>query len=199
MSSRPETPPAPPGPSCALALAALSRAVAHRPGCRGAVPMGELLAHLDLAPRSAPAAVLRARLAALERAGVLARGRRGGATVWSLTSRGRGPAADAAARARLPESPQHRAWRRARTTARLEIGRLRGRLQGSLREAEELLAAPVPAPSERWFELAERLRAEAWTVGSASHCLYEWREPGEDRADVDDGPPGRRNTLLWVR
>ena len=77
--------------------------------------------------------------------------------------------------------------------------------------------SPTERPhSDAWFELAETLRRAARRVGSAGHCLYEWPEPGDARADLDDRrepedrclrPPlrrrrralraGRRNIALW--
>ena len=38
-----------------------------------------------------------------------------------------------------------------------------------------------------WFELSERVCGGAtWRVGAASYCLYEWVEPQDERADIDD-------------
>jgi hypothetical protein len=70
--------------------------------------------------------------------------------------------------------------------------------------------------SDAWFDLAEELRRAARRLGSATYCLYEWMEPSDDRADIDDhiNPAdlalaprecqrrqahraGRRNTRLW--
>jgi hypothetical protein len=39
-------------------------------------------------------------------------------------------------------------------------------------------------------------------MGSATHCLYEWAEPDDATADIDDAPPtqtGRRDTSRWDR
>lgn len=43
-----------------------------------------------------------------------------------------------------------------------------------------------PGRSDAWFSIAERLQAACWRVGSATHCLREWREPDDARVDVDD-------------
>ena len=73
------------------------------------------------------------------------------------------------------------------------------------------------AGSDVWFELAERLRASARSLGSATYCLHEWAEPDDERPDIDDHSDpgdaslapaerrrrelrriGRRNTHLWA-
>ncbi len=186
-------------PTPARVLAALERAALHRgdEGC--AVPASAVRAHLAIAPRSRDARALHALLGALARAGAIRAARRGGVRVWALDAAGR----RLLARARelgaiaLPESPQHAAWRHARALAAGEIGRLRVSLAAGLADAERMLAGAPPPASPLWFELAERLRRDAWRVGSACHCLYEWEEPDDARADVDTGPPGRRNVALW--
>jgi hypothetical protein len=117
--------------------------------------------------------------------------------------------------AELPESPQHRAWRNARTSAALEIARFRCSLAEVLADGGRLLEADPPH-SDQWLALGERLRAASRRVGSACHCLQEWAEPNDGHADVDEGsepgddllePPerarlralraGRRNIRLW--
>ena len=83
-------------------------------------------------------------------------------------------------------------------------------------EAAELLARYPRAESDAWLELGPRLGRSCRLIGSATHCLHEWPEPGDGRADIDDhsGPGderlteaecarrrslrrGRRNTTLW--
>jgi hypothetical protein len=34
--------------------------------------------------------------------------------------------------------------------------------------------------------MAERLQRVCRRLGSASHCLHEWAEPEDERADIDD-------------
>jgi hypothetical protein len=182
-------------------LAALSRAQLHRGAPHAAVPVWAVLAQLGLPRRSRRAREAVEVLARLRAAGAVEAGRRHDVEVWSITPAGRALLQDASSReARLPESPQHRAWRDARTLAREEIGRVRAVLRESLRDAEEMLRGGRPHRSEDWFELAERLRRRAWTVGSATYCLHEWEEPDDGEADLDrggDGDGGRRNTALW--
>jgi hypothetical protein len=207
-------------PSDGLILTAVERAVRHRGGEAPNVPVWAILEHLQLATRSREARHVRSRLQALQATGSLQRARRHGVPVWTLTRGGRGQLADAqsAGGAALPESPQHRAWRQARIAADEEIERFRSDLAAAVDHSARLLDADPPADSDAWFELAERLRRAAWRVGSASHCMYEWKEPDDARADLDGhGEPGdadlapterarrrarragRRNIRLWWR
>jgi hypothetical protein len=162
---------------------------------------------------------VRSQLDALEAGGFLERSRRHGVQVWALTHSGRQRlrhAHLAGSVPQLPESPQHRAWNNARTAAAQEIDRVRQSLRQSLGDAISLLDAEPSADSDAWFELCERLHRATWRVGSASYCLREWVEPGDERADNDDhhGPSddqlapdqqrryqvrrhGRRNIRLW--
>jgi hypothetical protein len=208
-------------PSEELILAAVERAVRHRKSDALEVPVWAILEHLAVSSRSGEARHVRSRLRLLRAAGALRRGRRHGVPVWTLTPAGRRrlAAAELAGSAlSLPESPQHRAWRRARTAAAEEIERFRRDLAEALDESGELLDAEPPAHSDAWFELAERLRRSAWVLASATHCLLEWTEPDDAEADVDDHAEpgderiaaperaarrarrsGRRNVTLWRR
>lgn len=184
-----------------LVLAAVDRAQLHRVPSGEAVPVWQILEQLDLARRSAAAREVRAQLAALEVAGALASSRRHGVHVWQLTPDGRRRLTRAERRGEvpaLPESPQHRRWREARTLSSQEIDRFRGELGEALEHAGRLLAAKQPVPSDAWFESGERLQRACTRLWSASHCLYEWSEPMDDRADIDDRA-GRRNILVWRR
>jgi hypothetical protein len=205
-------------PSTQLVLAAVDRAACHRE--REDVPGWEVLEHLHIPRRSRLARAVRSQLDTLQAQGLLSRSRLHGVPTWRLTDSGRrrlrrqrrladrGPV--------LPESPQHRSWRSARTAAAQEIERFRRALAEGLADAAQLLDADPPAGSDAWFELGERLQGAAWRLGSASYCLREWLEPPEDRPDVEEqeGPAekllqpaalarlrarraGRRNVGLW--
>jgi len=206
-------------PSEELVLAALARACRHAPRSGPGVQTGAVLDHLGIAERSAAARIGRARLTELQAGGHLRRVRHRGRELWAPTRRGsrRLERADAAGlEASLPEAPQHRAWRIARTTAALETERFHRDLALSLGQAQALLAQDPQPHSDAWFELAEALRREARRVGSAGHCLREWPEPEDARPDVDDRVEagdaalgggrrsrmralraGRRNIRLW--
>jgi ribosome-binding protein aMBF1 (putative translation factor) len=219
-----------------LVLAAVDRAERHRlakvdpPG----VPVWGVFGHLGVAARSRRARQVRERLDELVATGALERLRRHGTTVWTMTKAGRRRLARARRVGRLPvlpESPQHRAWREARELAGEQIDGFRLDVLEELEHARELLdahmavAAGRVAPellgestSDAWFEMAERLQHACRRLGSASYCLWEWQEPEDARADVDDHSDpcdrvfdgkqrdrrfarrhGRRNTRLWDR
>jgi hypothetical protein len=212
-------------PSAALVLAAVERAQHHRRAAGAAVAgapgasVRNVLDHLLIGPRSADARDVRGALRRLAESGALARARSHGVEVFALTGAGRRRLAReraAGTAGELPESPQHRAWRNARTAAALEIERSRSSLALALADGTRLLDAHPAAHSDEWFVLGERLRAAARRVGSACHCLYEWGEPDDALADVDersepgDGSlapvertrvralrAGRRNIRLW--
>jgi hypothetical protein len=206
-------------PSEELVLAAVARAERHQLREQRGVPAWAILDHLALSPRGAAARPLRARLAALEANGWLERSRRHSAPTWALTASGLRRLRRAQHRgelAALPESPQHRAWRNARTVAAHEIERFRAGLAERSARAARLLEAEPPPHSDAWLELAEELQRACRRLASASHCLYEWAEPDDARADVDrHSEPGdaqlepgaravrrarrggRRNVRLW--
>jgi hypothetical protein len=192
----------------AMILAAIERAALHR-GRPGA-PIWMILEHLSL-PRRARR--VRPQIRALTDAGVLATSRAHGVQLWSLTAAGRCELLRAGD-VELPESPQHRAWRAARALAEQEIERFRSAMADVLAEAMALLDGS--GSSDGWFEMANRLRTAAWRLGSATYCLWQWSEPTDDRADIDDHTmpgdvllgdderapchqrrSGRRNTNLW--
>jgi hypothetical protein len=210
---------APDLPADELVLAAVERAGRHQAHATSAVPVWSVLDHLAVSRRSATARHVRERLGALTTGGWLERASRHGVPTWELTSSG----ARRLRRARrdgdvppLPESPQHRAWRNARTAAAEELERFRARLREDLQRTELLLHAERPPHSDAWLELAQELQRSCRRVASASHCLYEWSEPDDERADVDRRSEpgdaeldeherarrqarraGRRNLRLW--
>jgi hypothetical protein len=174
-------------PDDRLVLAAVDRAAIHRGGAPFAAPLWAILAHLALARRSAAARHVRLRLGALADAGELASARSHGVILWALTRQGQ----DSLRRAResgelppLPESPQHRAWRSARSAASEEIGRFRRGLQELLDTTAALLADPSTG-SDAWLERGEQLRRACRVLASATHCLHEWEEPEDAVADID--------------
>ena len=172
-----------------LVLAAIDRAERHNPARPPGVPVWRVYDHLAIAKRSELARHVRAQLDALEAAGSIARSRRRGVQTWALTSSGRRRLTQARRAGKvpeLPESPQHRAWRDARTVAAQEIDRFLQSVREGLDEAVRLLDADPAAASDAWLELGERLHRDCRRVGSATHCLHEWSEPDDARADIDD-------------
>jgi hypothetical protein len=200
-----------------LVLAAIERAARHRAPSIPTVPVPvwAITDHLAITRRSRR---VRSQLNALEASGAIKRSSRHGFTVWGLTSTGRArlKRARRAGSVELPESPQHREWRNARTLAEQEIARFRLELRGRLTDARRLLDAKPPAGSDAFFEMATSLRLECWRLGSAIYCLREWPEPDDATPDIDERltpaekkldpaeqanrralRTGRRNTRLW--
>jgi ribosome-binding protein aMBF1 (putative translation factor) len=215
-----------------LVLAAVDRAERHGDRATRAVPIWEVLGHLGVAVRTRRARHVRVSLEALEASGSLELSRRHGVPVWVLTRSGRRRLSRARRAGRvpvLPESPQHRKWREARRLAEQRIEEFRAELGDAVEHTQELLDAPVLAApvdgdvdlalgvtSDVWFEVGDRLHRGCRRLGSASYCLWEWREPDDARPDTDDlSDPcdrafdarrralrrarrsGRRNTRLW--
>jgi hypothetical protein len=204
-----------------LVLAAIERAERHRTTDAPGVPIWAITEHLDIPRRSGNARYVRSRLRAFVADASLKHYRSHGVEIWALTPAGRRHlrrATRADKVPQLPESPQHRTWRRARTIAADEIGRLRRSLRKTLGTTAGLLDAEPPVHSDKWFELADRLSADAAQLGTAVHCLHEWAEPDDGRADIDSRREpsdrrltpderarrrwrriGRRNIFLWSR
>jgi transcriptional regulator with XRE-family HTH domain len=205
-----------------LVLAAVERAARHRARDHDGVPVWAIRDHLHIAGRSPVARRLRVRLSVLESGGLLGRERRRGVVLWSPTDAGRqrlGAGQSAVGVPQLPESPQHIAWREARAAAQERMGEFDEVLGQAALGAFVLLDAGRAGErvgSDEWFAMAERLQRACRHIGSAVHCLYEWAEPSDEHADVDDRcepgddelePPdrvrlrarrmGRRNITLW--
>jgi hypothetical protein len=179
-------------------LAAVERAERHHERMDEGVSRSELAEHLGFVHNGWTTRQLRPQLDALRSAGLLCDLRRNGIDLLGLTSTGR----RALAKARrdgevgeLPESPQHRKWRHARTSAAERIGGFRQQVRDALDEAGTLLDTERVS-SDAWFGLAGRLKTECWQLGSATYCLQEWPEPGDARADVDE-VLGCRNLWQW--
>jgi hypothetical protein len=161
----------------ALVLAAIDRAERHNPAQPPGVPIWGVYDHLAMPRRSGPAQRVRAQLDALESAGSLQRSRRHGVPTWALTSTGRRRltrARRAGNVPELPESPQHRKWREARTLAEHEIGRFHAAVETDAQALAEFLRSAGPTLSDAWFAMGERLSKSLRVLGSATYCLYEW-------------------------
>jgi hypothetical protein len=184
------------GPGGLAVMAAIDRAERQNPINPGA-PVWEILEHLDIPRRTRRARQTKARLAELTEEGLIDPFRRGSIPVWKLTAKGRKHLARATARGRvpvLPESPQHKNWRRSRDLA--EQARIPSRfaLGDALVDAFFLLDMKPAPHSDVWFGLAERLQVGARQLGSVTHCLYEWPEPSDEHPDIDTlSEPGDRN------
>jgi hypothetical protein len=176
-------------------LAAIHRAEVHDEHDHAS--RSDIAAHLGFVHNSWTTRRLRTQLDALRSAGYVQDVRRYGLDLLALTDAGR-----AVAKARsegdvaLPESPQHRRWRHSRTLAGERIDGFRQALRVSLAEAGALLDEER-APSTAWLEFAKRFSRDCKRLGSATYCLFEWPEPDDECADVDDEIKGRRNVWDW--
>jgi len=171
-----------------LVLAAVERAVRHRARAGNATPIWEILRHLDIPVRSGAARRVRARVDELTAGGLLVYEPRRGRDAWRLTPNGRRRLRRARGtdrEPRLPESPQHQAWRSARERSADGIERNRDELRMRARRVLRLLDSEGVS-SDAWFELAYELRRFARIVGSMTHCLGEWQEPEDAKADRED-------------
>ena len=174
--------------SDAQILAAIDRAEVHDQ--HDDASRADIAAHLGFAHNSWTTKQLRPQIEALRAAGRIRDVRRNGLDLLALTDAGRRALekAQVAGAVLLPESPQHRKWRHSRMMAGDRIDGFREALRASMAEVGALLDAEQ-APSDAWFEFGKRLSAECRRLGSATYCLYEWAEPDDARADVDEVLP----------
>jgi hypothetical protein len=177
-------------------LAAIHRAEVHDQHDHAS--RSDLAAHLGFVHNSWTTRRLRPHLDALRGTGRVRDVRRYGLDLLALTAAGSRALAQAqsAVEVVLPESPQHRRWRHSRTLAGERIDGFRQALRASMAEAGALLDA-AQAPSTAWVEFAKRLSRDCMRLGSATYCLFEWPEPDDERADMDDEIKGRRNVWDW--
>jgi hypothetical protein len=135
-------------------IAAVDRAARHRaPEGRGdrGVPVWVIVDHLGFVRSGWATRQLRPQLDGLVAGGMLETSRRHGRTCWTLTSAARKRLAAwqrAGKVPELPESPQHRTWRMARTYAAENIDRLRAEVNADLDRAASRLAPGRHARSE---------------------------------------------------
>jgi hypothetical protein len=176
-------------------LAAIRRAEVHDE--QDDASRADVAAHLGFVHNSATTKRLRPQIDALKAAGRIGDVRRNGLDLLTLTTAGRHALEEAqgAGAVALPESPQHRKWRHSRAMAGDRIDGFREALRASMAEVGALLDSQQTS-SEAWFELGRRLGAECKRLGSATYCLFEWAEPDDGRADVDE-VLGRRNVWGW--
>lgn len=150
--------------------------------------MFALYAHLGLNWRTRVAREFRARLTALEDAGLVETGRRHGARVWELSELGHSTLDQIVAvegMPVLPESPQHRAWRNVSRLGEQEMGRFKTDLGDAVLAAFFMLDCDPPVASDEWFVMGERMRQACRALGSALYCAREWAEPSDELADID--------------
>jgi DNA-binding PadR family transcriptional regulator len=188
-------------PSDAMILAAFARAELHREHKDPGLGFWQPIEHLGFKHSPWTTRRLRPTFERLDAEGLLVRSRRLGIQMWALTPRGRRRLSRARAAGEvpaLPEAPQHRHWKAARTEAAKRIGEFSAEVRSTVDEIVKLLDGDEPADSETWFNLSQRLRT-VWVLGSATYCLREWPEPDDSEADVekDRRRLGRRAWYYW--
>lgn len=172
-----------------LVLAAIDRAERHRAGEREEVPFWMVVGHLGFVRNSWTSRRLRPQLEGLITHGLVSNARRKGIDVWGLTDAGRERlevARKAGEVEELPEAPQHREWHRTREIAAERIDRFRECAKRGTEEATVLLGSSRRVRSDAWLELADSLGQVYRQLGRATYCLYEWAEPEDATADIDD-------------
>jgi len=192
-------------PPVELVLAAIDRAVRHRHNHeRAGAWISDIKHHLGLAHTGATTVWLRPVWQQLEAEGLIEQNNKGGLQRCQLTRAGRMRLEAAQAEMghpyQLPESPQHARWRKAHDAAAERIEDFRRALRQLIDEASRQLDTQ-PA-SGAWYEIAEDFEHACERMGSATYCLYEWAEPDDATADVDDAPhgqAGRRDLSRWDR
>jgi hypothetical protein len=177
-------------PQDELVLAAIDRAERHHdPTHEPGVLLATIKQHAGLDHHGWTTLRLRPQLERLQAAKHIRCFKRRGIIVWTLTDAGRQRLADAQAAGELvplPESPQHRHWREASGAAREEIDQLHADVGMLLDEATNLWQQPQP-PAQAWHDLGKRLTTACKWLASATYCLHEWPEPGDDTADPAHG------------
>jgi hypothetical protein len=150
-----------------VVLAAVERAERHREregeGEGEGVMMSDIAEHLGVVHGSWTTRRLRPQVEAFIAAGLLVRSRRHGVLIWGLTSSGRRRVARGGESVVLPESPQHRVWRHARTLAAERIDGLREQVRSVLEDATGVSTptGSVRMRGSRW------LSVWSWRAGSS--------------------------------
>jgi hypothetical protein len=121
---------------------------------------------------------VRARLVELAERGLVKRVGENCSRLWALTPAGAQLVPDGAPL--LPESRQHRDWRRARENAATNLEGLRVGLTRELAQIEAMLTEET-LPSPAWMEAARRIRHLTYGMSVAMHVLHERPEPTDDR------------------
>ncbi len=199
----PETKPTPTKlPTDEQLFAAIDRAERHRGSDRG-VALETVKEHLGLNRGGWSTRQLRPQLDRLQADGLIEQFRRAGCKAWSLTDAGHRRLAYVQRTRRippLPESPQHRVWREARSQAEERIDSFRLDMRERLTAAASLLDAGDEIGSDPWIAMGERLQFACERVASVTYCLSEWSEPDDA---ISDRPENkymmRRDIHRWDR
>jgi hypothetical protein len=188
-------------PSDALVLAAADRARRHRDGSERGATLAAIADHLGMTWGPHASRRLRPivdRLAS--ELGWLQHSRWQSRDYWALTSTGSERLSRAMVEGiaeELPESPQHREWRRLREHAAARIETLRAELGELLAEVNAMIDAEQQPSTAAWLKSAKRLNDTTVAIGVASYCLYEHPEPDDARADHHELIDSSGNLVSW--
>ncbi len=174
--------------SDAVVLLALDRAERYEypsPWSENGIYWTALVTHLGFVRDSWTTRKLRPQVQALTDAGLIVRTQNARRVRWSLTDAGTVAATQARldAEVSLPDSPEHRQWRRARSEATEQIEGIRARLGDELRHT--LALSDAGGDSTAWYRASDRLSRECRRLGGAVFCLDEWQEPDDEHPDCD--------------
>lgn len=181
---------------------AIDRAERHRGSDRG-VALETVKEHLGLKRGGWSTIQMRPQLDRLQADGMIEQFRRAGCRAWSLTDAGHRRLAYVQRMSGippLPEAPQHRVWREARSQAEERIDSILTDMRERLTAAASLLAAGDEVDSEAWLAMGNRLQFGSERLASATYCLHEWSEPDDaisDRAEYSYFM--RRDIHRWDR
>jgi hypothetical protein len=122
-------------------------------------------------------------------------------TIWALTKTGSVRLSRAVIEGiaeALPESPQHREWRRLRERAAARIEALRAELGELLAEVNAMIDAEQQPSAAAWLKSAKRLNDTTVAIWRRELCLYEHPEPDDARADHHELIDSSGNLVSWA-
>jgi hypothetical protein len=160
-------------------FAAIDRAERHRGTDRG-VHLATVKEHLGLKRGGWSTIQMRPQLDRLQAEGLIEQFRRAGCKAWSLTEAGHRRLTYAQRMngiPLLPEAPQHRVWREARSQAEEQIDSILIDMRERLTAAASLLAAGDEVGSDRWIAMGQRLHFGCERLASVTYCLHDGTSP----------------------
>jgi DNA-binding PadR family transcriptional regulator len=194
-------------------LLAIGRAWDHTHPDRGRLHRRDIAEHLGFIHNGNTTRRLRPQLLGLEKQGVLEAIRYQGADYWRLTKKGSRRVAAlrrAGDQEPLPESPQHREWRRARSLVNEHLAEIIESLNADLEAAIAVRRTPInelaqsEPTSTQIRGLGKRLKWNFDRLATGVYCLFEWKEPKDAERDtgfttnhLDLRLPGPNREVAW--
>lgn len=174
-------------------LLAIGRVRDHGvPSDEGRLHRARIAEHLGFAHSSATTKLLRPQLEAMESEGLLEAVRRRGADYWRLTPKGSRRVTSlrkSNGSESLPESPQHREWRRAKEVAETYLPEIMEDLEADLEKGLELRNSSFHSFAGGEVSLSDvrrlgvRLNDHFSLFATGLYCLFEWPEPSDAKRD----------------